>query len=70
MSEDRRRTVCSNGYAHWRRYLDEDAWETMGADTVRWALSDVYHDVALALDFLHEAGRIRTPASTYEAVPV
>ena len=37
---------------------------------VRRALADVYHDVPLALDFLHKAGRTRTPASTYEAMPV
>ena len=63
-------TAAATEYAYWRRYLDEDTWEPVGVDTVRRALADVYHDVSLALDFLHEAGGIRTPAAMYEAVPV
>ena len=42
----------------------------VGMDMMRRALADVYYDVPLALDFLHEAGRTRTPASAYEAMPV
>ena len=38
-------------------------------DTVRRALAEAYHDVSLALEFLHEVGRIRTPAAMYEASP-
>jgi hypothetical protein len=70
MNEDGSWTARSDEYTYWRRYLDEDAWETVGVDTARWALADVYHDMPLALDFLHEAVRTRTPASTYEAMPV
>ena len=42
----------------------------VGVDMMRRALADVYYDVPLALDFLHEAGRTRTPASAYEAMPL
>ena len=59
-----------DGYTYWRRHLDEDAWELVGVDTVWQGLTDVYRDVSLALDFLHEAGRIRTPAAMYEAARV
>ena len=70
MNEDGSGTTRSDEYTYWRRYLDEEVWEPVGMDMVRWALADVYHDVPLALNFLHEAGRTRTPASTYEAMPV
>ena len=56
MNEDGSWTARSDEYTYWRRYLDEDVWETVGVDTARWALADVYHDMPLALDFLHEAG--------------
>ena len=59
MGEDGRGTARSDEYTYWRRYLDEDAWKPMGVDMVR-----------RALDFLREAVRTRTPASTYEAMPV
>ena len=62
--------AATNTPGGWRRYLDDDASEPMGLDTVRRALADAYYDVPLALDFLHEAGRIRTPAAMYEAVHV
>ena len=70
MGEDGPGTARSDEYTYWRRYLDEDAWKSVGVDMVRRALADVYHDVPLALDFLYKAGRTRTPASTYEAMPV
>ena len=35
-----------------RRYLDEDVWEPMDVHMVELALSDVYVDMSLALDFL------------------
>ena len=70
MNEGGHETARSGGYIYRRRYLDEDAWEPVGVDTVRRALSDVYHDVRLALDFLREAGSIRTPAAMYEAVRI
>ena len=54
------------GYAYRRCYLDEDVWEPVDVHTVELALSDVYQDVSLALDFLHEAGSIRTPAAMFE----
>ena len=57
----------SGGYVYRRRYLDEDAWEEVDAPTVRRALGDAYRDAELALEFLHEAGRIRTPAALFEA---
>ena len=59
-----------DGYTYWLRYLDEDAWELVGVDTVWHGLTDVYRDVSLALYFLHEAGRIRTPAAMYGAARV
>ena len=59
-----------DGYTYWLRYLDEDAWELVGVDTVWQGLTDVYRDVSLALYFLHEAGRIRTPAAMYGAARV
>ena len=54
------------GYAYCRRYLDEDIWEEVDAATVRRALGEAYRDVSLALDFLHGAGSIRTPAAVFE----
>ena len=70
MDENDRGAARSDQYTYRRRYLDEDASEPVGLDTVRRALADAYYDVPLALDFLHEAGRIRTPAAMYEAVRV
>ena len=67
---DRRPMRWRSVYAYRRRYLDEEAWEPVEVATVRRALGDAYRDVSLALDFLHEAGSIRTPAAVYEAVPV
>ena len=64
--EGSRRKTHGGIYAYRRRYLDEDAWEPVSVDTVRRALSDVYDDVPLALDFLREAGTIRTPAAMFE----
>jgi len=52
-----------------RRYLDEAVWEPVDTGVVERALSDVYRDVSLAMDFLREAGRIRTPAAMFEAEP-
>ena len=57
----------SGGYVYRRRYLDEEAWEEVDAPTVRRALGDAYRDAELALEFLHEAGRVRTPAALFEA---
>ena len=54
-------------HVYRRRYLDEDVWELVDVHTVELALSDVYHDVSLALDVLYEAGSIRTPAAVFEA---
>ena len=59
----------SGGYVYRRRYLDEDVWEE-DAPTVRRALGDVYWDAELVLDFLHEAGSIRTPAALFDAEPI
>ena len=56
MTEFSGRTARSDEYAYRLRYLDEDAWETVGVDTVRRALAEAYHDVGMALEFLHEAG--------------
>ena len=70
MTEVRGRTARRDEYAYRRRYLDEDAWETVGVDTVLRALGEAYRDVGMALEFLHEAGWIRTPAAMYEAKPV
>ena len=56
----------SGGYAYRRCYLDEDVWEEVDAATVRRALGEEYRDVSLALDFLHEAGSIRTAAAVFE----
>ena len=50
-----------DGYAYRRRCWDDDAWENndawgpVGVDTVRRALTDVYHDVSPALGFLRVA---------------
>ena len=60
-------TERSDGYVYRRRYLDEDAWEEVDTPTVRRALGDAYRDAELALEFLNEAGRIRTPATLFEA---
>ena len=57
-------------YVYRRRYLDETAWELVDITVVKHTLREVYWDVPLALNFLHRAGRIRTPAATYEAIPV
>ena len=69
-----RRTDRDDGYAYRRRYLDETVRESVDVAVVERALREVYWDVSLALDFLldflHEAGSIRTPAAVYEAVPV
>ena len=70
MNKDRHETASSGGYIYRRRYLDEVAWEPVSVDTIRCALSDVYHDVPLALDFLRETGTIRTPAATFEATAI
>ncbi len=56
----------SEGYAYRRCYLDEDVWEEVDAATVRRSLGEAYRDVSLALDFLHGAGSIRTPAAVFE----
>ncbi len=56
----------SGGYAYRRYYLDEDVWEDVDAATVRRVLGEAYRDVSLALEFLCEAGRIRTPAAMFE----
>ena len=58
------------GYAYWRRYLDESVWEAVDVAVVERALREVYHDVSLALDFLNEAGSIRTPAAIFQAKAV
>ena len=63
-----RRTDWDDGYAYRRRYLDETAWEPVEVSTVRRALGDAYRDVSLALDFLPEAGSIRTPAAEKEVI--
>ena len=67
---DRRPMEWRRAYAYRRRYLDEDAWEPVDVATVRRALGDEYRDMSLALDFLHEAGSIRTPAAVFEAAPL
>ena len=67
MNKDRHETASSGRYIYRRRYLVEVAWGAVGVDMVRRALSDVYHNVPLALDFLSETGTIRTPAATFEA---
>lgn len=53
-------------HCYRRYYLDEDVWEEVDAAMVCRALADVYGDVPMALDFLHEAGRIRTPTAVFE----
>ena len=70
MTEVRGRTARGDDYAYRHRYLDEDVWETVGVDTVLRTLGEAYRDVGMALEFLHEAGRIRTPAAIYEVRPV
>ena len=67
MNEEDRGAVRGSGYTYRRRYLDEDAWEPVDVGVLERALTDVYRDVLLALEFLHEAGSIRTPAAVYEA---
>ena len=57
-------------HIYWRRYLDEAVWEPVDVVVVERALSDVYRDVSLAMDFLRDAGRIRTPAAMFEAEPL
>ena len=67
MNSDGRDADRSGGYRYRRCYLDEDVWEEVDTTQVRRALGEAYHDVGMALDFLHEAGRISTPAAMYEA---
>ena len=55
------------GYAYRRRYLDEDVWEPVDVHTVCRVLGEAYRDTSLALDFLCQAGSIRTPAAVFEA---
>ena len=66
MNMERRGADRGGGYAYCRRYLDEDIWEEVDEATVCRALVEVYRDVSLALDFLHGAGGIRTPAAMFE----
>ena len=70
MSSNRRAADRSGRCAYRRCYLDEDVWEEVDAATVGRALGEAYRDVSLALDFLREAGRIRTPAAMFEAEPL
>ncbi len=56
-----------NEHTYRRRYLDEDDWEEVDAAEVRRALGEAYYDVGMALEFLHKAARIRTPAAMYQA---
>ena len=65
--EGGRRTFRDDVHIYWRRYLDEAVWEPVDAGVVEHALSDVYRDVSLAMDFLREAGSIRTAAAMFEA---
>ena len=62
MNSEREGTDRGEWYVYRRCYLDEAVWEEVDAAAVRRALSEVYRDVSLALDFLHEGGSIRTPA--------
>ena len=66
MSSDRCDAYRRNGHAYPCSYLDEDVWEKVDAATVGRALGEVYRDTSLALDFLHGAGSIRTPAAVFE----
>ena len=68
--EGGRRTDRDEAHIYWRRYLDEAVWEPVDVVVVEHALSDVYRDVSLAMDFLREAGSIRTPAAVFEAEPL
>ena len=68
--EGGRRTFRDDVHIYRRRYLDEAVWEPVDAGVVERALSEVYRDVSLAMDFLREAGRIRTPAAMFEAEPL
>ena len=68
--EGGRRTDRDEAHGYWRRYLDEAVWEPVDVGVVEHALSDVYRDVSLAMDFLREAGSIRTPAAVFEAEPL
>ncbi len=68
--EGDRRTDRDDVQIYWRRYLDEAVWEPVDVGVVVRALSDVYRDASLALDFLREAGGIRTPAAMFESRPV
>ena len=65
-----RRMNRDDGYAYRRRYLDESVWEPVDVPVVERALWELYWHVSLALDFLNEAGRIRTPVAMCEAVRV
>ena len=53
---DRRLMKWRGIHASRRRYPDEEGWEPV--------------DVPLALEFLHEAGGIRSAAAVFEARPV
>ena len=68
--EGDRRTFRDDVHIYRRRYLDEAIWEPVDTGVVERALSDVYRDVSLAMDFLREAGSIRTPAAMFEAEPL
>ena len=68
--EGDRRTDRDEAHSYWRRYLDEAVWEPVDVGVVEHALSAVYRDVSLAMDFLREAGSIRTPAAVFEAEPL
>lgn len=65
--EGDRRMDRDDIYVYRRCYLDENIWEPVDVGVVERVLRDVYWDVALAMDFLREAGAIRTPAATFEA---
>ena len=68
--EGDRRTDGDDVHIYWRRYLDEAVWEPVDVGVVERVLSNVYRDVSLAMDFLHEACSIRTPAAMFEAEPL
>ena len=68
--EGDRRTFRDDVHIYRRCYLDEAVWEPVDTGVVERALSDVYRDVSLAMDFLREAGSIRTPAAMFEAEPL
>ena len=62
MNEEDRGAVRGSGYTYRRRYLDEDAWEPVDVGVLERALTDVYRDVLLALEFLtRRAAFVRQP---------